>query len=454
MSTHNGEMRIAVMGLGHVGLPTALGLAELGWEVLGADDDAAKVRRIAAGEMPFYEPGADPLLRKHLEAASFRPTADVGEAAAAADVIFVCVGTPQRDDGSADLSQVETAASVIARRLNGYKLIVEKSTSPVRTAAQIKRTIARSCNGHEFDVAVNPEFLREGTAVRDFFNPDRIVLGVESARARDLLLRIYRPLLDRLVDASGTPSRPEQRVVVTDPNTAELMKHAANAFLAMKISFVNMVADLCEATGADVTQVARGLGRDPRIGPAFLQAGAGFGGYCLPKDLRAFIRIGSEQGVDVGLLEAVERINTARVERIVRKVRQALWIPQGKTVGILGLAFKPMTDDVREAQSIKVIERLRSEGAALRLHDPQALEGLRLLLPEEPGRLVYAGTPYDAAAGAHALVLLTEWEEYRELDLARLRALMAVPIIIDARNLFEPDVVRAAGFEYYGTGRP
>ena len=297
----NAELTIAVVGLGHVGMPTALGLAELGWRVLGADDDADKVRRIAAGELPFYEPGVEALLGRHLDSSRFRATTDVPAAVEAADVIFVCVGTPQRDDGSADLSQVESVARIIAQRLNGYKLVVEKSTSPVRTAAQIKRTILRHRTGtnHEFDIAVNPEFLREGSAMRDFFNPDRVVLGVESERSRDLLLRIYRPLLQRLAETSGTPLGVDDRVVVTDPATAELMKHAANAFLAMKISFINMVADLCEATGADVTQVARGLGQDPRIGAAFLRAGAGFGGYCLPKDLRAFIPIGAQHRVDV-----------------------------------------------------------------------------------------------------------------------------------------------------------
>lgn len=450
----NSTLKIAVVGLGHVGLPTALGLADLGWEVVGADDDADKVRHIARGEMPFYEPGAQALLCRQLDSQRFRATADVPAAVAAADVVFVCVGTPQRDDGSPDLSQVESVSQTIARRLNGYKLIVEKSTTPVRTAEQIKRTIGRYANGnHDFEVAVNPEFLREGRALHDFANPDRIVLGVESDRSRDLLLRIYRPLLERLAEPSGSCDL-EDRVVVTDPSTAELIKHAANAFLAMKISFINLVSDLCEATGADVTQVARGLGQDPRIGHAFLRAGIGFGGYCLPKDLRAFIRIGTEQGVDVGLLTAVEHINELRTERILQKVRQAVWIPRGKTIGILGLAFKPMTDDVREAPSLKIIERLRSEGATLRLHDPQAMDNVRRLLPEEPDRLSYCSSPYDAAAGAHVILLLTEWEEYRELDFARIRQLMEVPVLIDGRNLFEPAAVRGSGLEYYSIGRP
>ena len=432
----NAELTIAVVGLGHVGMPTALGLAELGWRVLGADDDADKVRRIAAGELPFYEPGVEALLGRHLDSSRFRATTDVPAAVEAADVIFVCVGTPQRDDGSADLSQVESVARIIAQRLNGYKLVVEKSTSPVRTAAQIKRTILRHRTGtnHEFDIAVNPEFLREGSAMRDFFNPDRVVLGVESERSRDLLLRIYRPLLQRLAETSGTPLGVDDRVVVTDPATAELMKHAANAFLAMKISFINMVADLCEATGADVTQVARGLGQDPRIGAAFLRAGAGFGGYCLPKDLRAFIQIGAQQGRGRGEIADVH--------------------PETRAVGILGVAFKPMTDDVREAPSLKIIKRLRSEGAKVRVHDPQAVDNARRVVPEDPDGLVFCASPYDAAAGAHLMVVLTEWKEYLELDLPRLRELMEVPLLIDGRNLFDPAVVRAAGFEYYSIGRP
>lgn len=469
------EPLIAVIGLGHVGLPTALGFAEMGWNVVGADDDAQKVARISEGTMPFYEPGAEELLRKHLRSGRFCVAADICEAIQEGNVLFVCVGTPQREDGSADLSQVEAVARTIARHLNGYKLIVEKSTTPVRTAERIKHTIRQYRNGdHQVDVAVNPEFMREGSALQDFFNPDRIVLGVEAERARILLLKIFRPLLDRLdstprVDLrpaasphadrrspqSLTPPPPDHgaRLVVTNLNTAELIKHAANGFLAMKISFINMMSDLCEAAGADVKEVARGLGLDHRIGPSFLQAGIGYGGYCLPKDLRALIRIGESQGVDVSLLKAVEQINEQRIHHMVEKVRAALWVLKGKTIGILGLAFKPMTDDLREAPSLRIVHRLLGEGANLRLHDPQAMDNLRPLLPEEPGRIVYARSPYAAAEGAHALLLLTEWEQYLLLDLAKLRAQMEVPIFIDGRNLFDPEIMRGHGFEYYGMGR-
>ncbi len=439
------DPRIAVIGLGHIGLPTAVGFAELGWTVVGADDDRKKAEQIARGEMPFYEPQVGELLQRHLASGRFSVAPTVEEGIRQGDVLFVCVGTPQREDGSADLSQIEAVARVVARGLNGYKLVVEKSTSPVRTADQIKRTIRRYCDGgRTFDVAVNPEFLREGSACRDLFHPDRIILGVESERARDLLLEIYRPLLDRA--ARG-------KVIVTDLNTAELIKHASNAFLATKISFINMIADLCEVSGADVTEVEAGLGLDPRIGPAFLGAGVGFGGYCLPKDLRALIRIGEDLGVDVRLLRAVEAINQRRVDRLIQKLEQTMWVLRGKTVGILGLAFKPGTDDVREAPSLKVVDRLLKEDVRLRLHDPRAIESMRRVLPEDAARLVYCASPYDAARGAHALVVLTEWEEYRELDLRRVAGLMETPCIIDGRNLFDPATVRGLGFEYVSVGR-
>jgi len=469
---------IGVLGLGHVGMPTALGFAELGWEVIGADDDHEKAARIARGDAPFYEPGLEELLEKHLRSGRFRVAPDVPTAVSQSQVLFVCVGTPLKTNGQADLSQVEAVARSIAQNLNGYKLIVEKSTTPVLTAEQFKRTITRYSNGeHECDVAVNPEFLREGTSIHDFLNPDRIVLGVESERASSLLRTIYRPLLERhrsdegidVINQSvaahlspdldsptqvspGLPGR-SANLVMTDLNTAELLKHAANGFLAMKISFINLVADICEATGADVTEVARGIGIDPRIGTAFLQAGLGYGGYCLPKDLQTFIRIGEDCGVDAALLKAVVQVNEGRGDRLLQKVRQALWVITGKTVGVLGLAFKPMTDDVREAPSLKVISRLLEEGAILQLHDPRAMDNVRHIFPEEPDRLRYSPNAYEAARGAHALLLLTEWEEYRTLDLEEIHRAMEVPVLIDGRNLYDPKVVRGLGFEYYSMGR-
>ncbi|MFN3422233.1 MAG: UDP-glucose dehydrogenase family protein, partial [Armatimonadota bacterium] len=328
----------------------------------------------------------------------------------------------------------------VAENLNGYKLIVEKSTVPVQTAQWIKRTILRYAgNDAEFDVASNPEFLREGTAVRDFFHPDRIVIGVESERAKEWLLELYKPL--------NAP------IVVTDVNTAELIKHAANSFLALKISFINMISDLCEAVGADVTEVARGIGLDPRIGPHFLQAGIGYGGYCLPKDLKAFIHIAEEHRVDFSLLKEVERINEARIDKFVKKVQRALWVLKDKTLAIWGLAFKPNTDDIREAPSLKIINRLLEEGAKLRLYDPAAIENVKQVFPEDPPKLVYCKSAVEAATNAHAILLVTEWDEFKNIDWAQIRQVVALPIIVDGRNCLDPKVVKEAGFEYYGIGR-
>lgn len=431
---------IGVLGLGHVGLPTAVGFAELGWQVVGTDSDGAKVSLIAAGRCPFYEPDLEPLLRKNLAEGRLKVTSDVGEAVRESDILFVCVGTPQRPDGSPDLSQVEAVIRTVAENLNGYKLIVEKSTVPVQTAQWIKRTISRYAgNDAEFDVASNPEFLREGTAVHDFFHPDRIVIGVESERAKEWLLELYKPL--------NAP------IVVTDVNTSELIKHAANSFLALKISFINMISDLCEAVGADVTEVAKGIGLDPRIGPHFLQAGIGYGGYCLPKDLKAFIHIAEEHRVDFSLLREVERINEARIDKFVRKVQQALWVLKDKALAIWGLSFKPNTDDIREAPSLKVIRRLLNEGAKLRLYDPAAMENFKVVFPEDPPNLVYCPNALEAAKGTHAILLLTEWDEFRRVNWAKVKEVVALPIVVDGRNCLDPKVLREKGFEYYGMGR-
>jgi len=439
------DIRIGVLGLGHVGLPTALAFSEMGWPVVGADHDGEKVRRIASGESPFYEPGLGEVLRRHLAGGRFRVTDGVGAAVREANVLFICVGTPQHPDGSPDLSQVEAVVRQVARNLNGYKVIVEKSTVPVQTAHWLKVTLRRYRTGnHEFDVASNPEFLREGTALRDCLYPDRIVIGVDSPRAREVLLRIYWPWVER--------GLPPDRLVVTDLQTAELIKHATNAFLALRISYINLIADLCEATGADVVEVARGMGLDPRIGPHYLQAGLGFGGYCLPKDLRAFIRVAQEHGVDFSLLREVERINQARIERFLTKVRRALWVLKDKTLALWGLAFKPGTDDIREAPSLQVVQRLLQEGAAVRLYDPAAMGNVRRVVPPSD-RVYYARDAYDAVEGAHALLLLTEWEEFIRADFAAVKGRMALPIIIDGRNALDPQRLKALGFEYSGMGR-
>jgi UDPglucose 6-dehydrogenase len=436
---------VTVLGLGHIGLPTALGFAEWGRKVIGADSDPGKVALIRGGNATFYEPGLDELLAKHLKSGRFEPLEDVEEAIRRGSIIFICVGTPQRESGQADLSQVEAVARLVARNLNGYKLIVSKSTVPAITAQWLKKTIMRYRGGGssalplDLDVASNPEFLREGKALEDFFHPDRVVFGVESERARELLTDLYRALPCPLV--------------VTDTSTSELIKHAANAYLSTKISFINMVSDLCEKVGADVTAVARGLGLDARIGRQFLDAGIGFGGYCFPKDLRAFIYLAEEHGVDFSLLREVERVNQQRIEIFVKKVRQALWVLRGKTIGVLGLAFKAGTDDIREAVSLKVVKALLDEGSILQMYDPQAMPNTQRVFPEKAGQLAYCTSAYEAARGAHALLLLTEWPEFLELDLARLKSLMEVPALVDGRNLFDPGTVRQAGFEYFSMGR-
>ena len=437
--------KIAVLGMGHVGLPTALSLAEMGWKVLGADSATTQIERLRARYVPFFEPGLNELLDKHL-GKNFIPTHDLETAIREATILFICVGTPQRENGEADLSQVESVARTIALNLNSYKLIVEKSTVPAVTAEWVKRTVLRYArngnSGHgeiRFDIASNPEFLQEGIAVQNLLKPDRVVCGVESDRARAILEEIYKPF-----------SAP---LLITGLSTAEITKHAANSFLAMKISFVNMVADLCEMVGADITQVAAGLGMDPRISPGFLKAGIGFGGYCFPKDLRAFIHLADEFGLNFSLLKEVEAINQQRVDVFMKKVRKALWVIRGKTLAVLGLAFKPGTDDTRQAPSMKIIERLIAEGASLRLHDPRAIPILKESLPEREGAIKYCSDPYEAASHAHALLVLTEWPEYRQLDLQSLRQLMDIPVVVDGRNIFDPVKMRDAGFEYLSIGR-
>jgi UDPglucose 6-dehydrogenase len=445
--SNSDKPRLAVLGLGHVGLPTALGFAEMGWEVIGADDDAAKVAMIQAGKVPFYEPGMEDLLARGLAGGRLTLSHDVAETVRAATILFVCVGTPQKDTGEADLSQVETIARTIARNLNGYKLIVEKSTVPAITAEWIKRTVSRFAkladgpgNLHgEFDVASNPEFLQEGKALENIFHPDRIVVGVESDRARAMLEQLYAG-----VDCP---------LLFTNLSTAELTKHAANAFLSMKISFINMVAEICEAVGADVSQVALGIGLDPRIGRDFLNAGVGFGGYCFPKDLRAFMHLAREYKVECGLLQEVENVNLRRTEVFLKKVRQAVWVLRGKKMGVLGLAFKGGTDDIRESPALRIVEALLAEGAQLRVHDPQAMDAAQSELRPRAECLEYCSSPYEAAQDTHALMILTDWHEYRELDLRRLHDVMEVPVIIEGRNLRNPEATRSAGFEYFDMGR-
>lgn len=433
-------MKIAVIGTGYVGLVTAVCLAEFGHNVVGTDVAADKIDKASQGTPHIYEPGLEELLKKNLKKGNLSFIHDLDETIQSADVLFVCVNTPQREDGSADMVYVEGVSRRIAENLNDYKVVVEKSTVPVKTSMWIKRTIdLHKKKEVEFDVASNPEFLREGSAVSDFLNPDRIVIGVESERARDILVKIYE--------------RYKDRVLVTNIDTAELIKHASNSFLALKISYINLISELCEKTDADVEQVAKGMGLDPHIGGRFLKAGLGYGGSCFPKDIRALTKIGEDLGVRFNLLKEADRINLRRVDIFVDKIKNALWILKDKTIAVLGLSFKPETDDIREAPSLKIINRLLEEGALLRLYDPQAMKNVIEVIPDQPPQVCYAKSAYDAVEKANALLIVTEWSEFGELDLKKIKNLMDNPIIVDGRNIYEPAKMRELGFEYYSVGR-
>ncbi len=433
-------MKIGIIGTGYVGLVTAIGLAELGHSVIATDKDEAKIRSLQRGIIPIYEPGLDELYQKVSAKGLIHFSSDLAATIQAADVIFVCVGTPPTEEGAADMSQIEEVARRIAANLNQYKLIVEKSTVPVKTSSWIKRTInLYKKTEADFDIASNPEFLREGSAVRDFFNPDRIIIGVENERAKNILLQIYERFQDR--------------IMVTNIETAELIKHASNSFLALKISFINLMANICEKTEANIDQVALGMGLDPRIGREFLRAGIGYGGSCFPKDIKALTRIGEELGLSMDLLREAHRINEDRIRVFMEKVKKALWVLKEKKVAVLGLSFKPNTDDIREAPSIKIIGELKREGAYLRLYDPKAMENMKQVVAEEPPFVVYYESIYEAVRGANALLILTEWEEFSQMDLEKVRQLMDNPIIVDGRNIFSPEEVRRLGFEYYSIGR-
>lgn len=433
-------MRITVVGGGYVGLTTGVCFAHLGHQVKLVEKIPKKVELLKAGRSPIYEPGLEEILQENLREGRISFTTSLKEGLEFSEVIFICVGTPQRPDGSADLSQVEEVARETAKLMNSYRLLVEKSTVPINTHKLIKKTVQRYLRDKSipYDVASNPEFLREGSAIEDFLKPDRIVVGVESERAKRIFEELYRDF--------------DCPIIYTDPATSELIKHASNSFLAMKISFINMVADLCEKAGADVKLVAEGIGYDRRIGRAFLNAGVGYGGSCFPKDVKAFIRMAQDYGLDFGLLREVEKINQERPRKFVEKVKGALWSLKDKKLGVWGLSFKPNTDDIREAPSLKVVEMLLKEGASLSLYDPKAMENFRLIFPEG-GQVSYARDIYSAVEGASALLILTEWEEFQKADLERVKSLMELPVLVDGRNLFEPQEIRAMGFEYYPVGR-
>ena len=432
-------MKVGVIGTGHVGLVTAVTLSSMGHEVAGTDADHEKVASLQRGKTPFYEPGLQELLTSETAAGRLQFSPYIQDILPHTDVVFICVGTPARADGEANLLSVERSARELAPHATNGVVVAEKSTVPAGTAGRVKTSIGRERPDLEFEVVSNPEFLREGHAIRDSLEPDRILVGAEGPRGREVMRRLYEPLTTR-----GC------RLIETDIATAELAKHASNAFLAMKISFANALARVCERAGANVEDVVEVMGADRRIGRHFLNAGLGYGGYCFPKDLVAFERLAARLGYDFSLLREVARINEDALRATAEKVRDALWNLEDKRIALLGLAFKPETDDVRLAPALGLARVLLTEGAEVIGYDPSASANAKEEVPE----LGIAGSPYEAASGAHCLVVCTEWEEFRHLDLARLKETMAYPVVVDGRNIFNPSEMKAAGFTYYPTGRP
>ena len=450
-------MQISVIGSGYVGLVAATCLAELGHNVVCVDSDLQKIAALNAGEPLIHEDCLQELLSRH-RGANLSFSSSIQEAARHALVIFIAVGTPSSDDGSVDLSYIEAVARSLAESIDGYKLIVEKSTVPVYTSEWIQNAMARKGRKNcDFDVVSNPEFLREGTAVTDFLYPDRIVVGADTERCASVLREIYAPLVDGTYylrpDAIPRPDRAQipPPLIATSAKSAELIKHASNAFLAMKISFINAVASICESVGANVQQVCHGIGADTRIGPRFLNPGIGYGGSCFPKDLLAFRAVARECGYDFRLLDEVIRINEEQRQRFIRKVRSALWTLRGKRLGVLGLAFKGGTDDIRESPAILLVQALLQEGCEICAYDPAAHERAKEALNSS---VHFAESAYEAARDADALLVLTEWEEFAALDLKRLHSELKYPIVIDGRNLYHPEIMAANGFTYYSVGRP
>src|SRR3989441_6270340 len=430
-------MKLTLIGTGYVGLVTGTCFAEVGHQVVCVDNDAAKVKVLQEGGIPIYEPGLEELVKNNVAAGRLRFTTSTAEGVEKSDVVFIAVPTPPLADGGVDLSFIEKVAREIAGGITSYKIVVDKSTVPVKTGDKVAETIKRYCKARvDFDVVSNPEVLREGFAVEDLMKPDRIVIGVRSQRPVPAMKEIYAPF--------NTP------VIVTDINSAELIKHASNSFLALKISYINAISALCEATGANVQEVANGMGMDARIGRRFLDASLGFGGSCFPKDLSAFIKISEQVGYDFKLLKEVQRINADQMDRFVKKIIDTLWVLKDKMIGVLGLAFKQNTDDVRLSPAIELCHRLQKEGATLRVHDPKAMDKAKPLLTN----VTYVQNMNDVAAGCDALVIATEWPEFKKLDLERARKELTHPIIFDGRNLFDPQELEKQGFIYKSVGRP
>jgi UDPglucose 6-dehydrogenase len=429
-------MKIGIIGSGYVGLVTGACFAHLGNQVLCIDNDLKKIDLLKRGKSPIYEPGLEEMLKENIKKKRLSFGSKIDVAVRTCEILFICVNTPPKENGEADLSFIENVSREIAHNLKDYRLIIEKSTVPVQTGQWIHKTIKSIQKSQKlFDVASNPEFLREGSAIHDFLNPDRVIVGVSSARAEKLLRQLYAPL--------------KATLLVTDINSAEIIKHASNSFLATKIAFINVVSRICDASGADIEMVAKGMGLDPRIGPSFLKAGIGFGGFCFPKDLAAFHRMAEKLGIPFHILKSVLDSNDEQKNYFVRKIEKNLWNINNKRIGVLGLAFKPNTDDMRYAPSIDIIHALQKEGAHIQAYDPEAVEKAK---PYFKG-VAFVKNPYEAAKKADALAILTEWDEFKEMDLKRIKKMMVEPIIFDGRNLFEPKEVRKLGFQYYPMGR-
>ncbi|HMI50188.1 MAG TPA: UDP-glucose/GDP-mannose dehydrogenase family protein [Candidatus Saccharimonadales bacterium] len=448
-------MRLTVIGCGYVGLVTGACLAEAGHEVICTDVDADRIAKLNAGKVPIYEHHLDGILASSAKAGRISYTTNAGDAIRAGDAIFICVGTPPKESGEADLSAIDHVARQIATEARSPKLVIEKSTVPARTGIELRRALSAYTTDPQlsFRVVSNPEFLREGTAVYDFFHPDRIVVGVEDDSSAADMREIYRPILERSfacpVHAGKCPDGPKGELLVTTINSAELIKHASNSFLALKISYANVIANLCEKIGANVEEVTHAMGLDPRIGTQFLKAGLGFGGFCFPKDVQAFVHLAASVGVDFDILRAAERVNKECIDRYMEKVNKALWVVKGKRVAVLGLAFKANTDDVRFSPALEVVKRLLAEGAVVHASDPEAISRAKTLFPQ----VSYHEDPYEALKSADAALVCTEWDEFRKLDWERAGKIMSRKLVIDGRNLYDPAKVRALGFEYHSFGR-
>ena len=435
-------MKICVVGTGYVGLVVASCLAENGNNVIGVDIDEEKIDRLSKGKSPIYEPGLGELIKRNLQEERLSFTCNLSKAVKASEIVFVAVGTPAGEDGSADMSHVLNVAESVGRAMNGYKVVVLKSTVPVGTHQRVRDTIA-GLTSQSFGVASNPEFLKEGAAIDDFMRPDRVVIGTDDAQVGQLMTELYRPFV-----RTGNP------ILIMDPASAEISKYAANAMLASRISFMNEIARFCETVGADVSQVRKAIGADSRIGHAFLFPGVGYGGSCFPKDIRALLHTADRKGVDLAIVRATENVNEAQKRYLLPKVLE-LFGGDLKTVtlAIWGLAFKPRTDDMREAPSIVLIEELVKRGAHLRVFDPEAMKEARKSLSRWEKNITYCRKSYDACEGAEGLILITEWNEFREPDFERLRGVMKRPVVFDGRNIYNPDVLSKLGFAYFGVGR-